>query len=286
MPTQDKERLAVLSRIADLEKKGIFDKDVEIDPPGKTIEPGTVDFKQEKLITRIKAKNAFSLARKYLNKIIKDKKLIVNDVIGIENLNSLDSGAVLTCNHFNAMDSFAMQMVYEKTKWAKKRKLFRIIKEGNYTSFPGFFGELMRNCNTLPLSNNMRTLMEMMSATKYHLQNGHYVLIYPEQSMWWNYRKPKPVKPGAYTIAISSKVPVVPVFICMKDSSIMGDDGFPIQEYTIYVGKPIEPNPSLSDAENKKEMGRKNYAFWKETYESFYGVPLEYTCEKKVEPLD
>lgn len=26
------------------------------------------------------------------------------------------------------------------------------------------------------------------------LKDGHFMLIYPEQSMWWNYRKPKPLK--------------------------------------------------------------------------------------------
>jgi len=43
--------------------------------------------------------------------------------------------------------------------------------------------------------------------------------------MWWNYRKPKPLKPGAYTFAAKNHVPVLPCFITMKDSDIMGEDG-------------------------------------------------------------
>ena len=60
------------------------------------------------------------------------------------------------------------------------------------------------------------------------------MLVYPEQSMWWNYRKPKPLKKGAYTFAAKNHVPVLPCFITMEDSDILGDDGFYVQEYTIH----------------------------------------------------
>ena len=273
---KDKERLRVLARIQELEENGQFDVDPENDPPSKVILPGTVDYKQKKLSTRIKAKFTFALARKFLHKMIKNKQFIVKDVVGIENLDNLDSGAVLTCNHFSAMDSFATQVVYEKSRQSKKRKLFRVIKEGNYTSFPGFYGKLMRNCNTLPLSSNFQTLQEFLRGASYHLKNGNYVLIYPEQSMWWNYRKPKPLKSGAYTMAVHAHVPVVPIFICMEDSDVMGQDGFPIQMYTIFVLKPIFEDPELSASENKEMMAKKNYEAWEAIYETFYNEKLEY----------
>ena len=278
---QDKERLRVLAKIKELEETGQFDVDPENDPPAKVIKPGTVDYKQKKLSTRIKAKITFGLARKFLHKMIKNKQFIVKNVVGVENLDNLDSGAVLTCNHFSAMDSFATQVAYEKSIQSKKRKLFRVIKEGNYTSYPGFYGSLMRNCNTLPLSSDFQTLQEFLRAASYHLTNGNYVLIYPEQSMWWNYRKPKPLKPGAYTMAVHAHVPVVPIFICMEDSDVIGLDGFPIQMYTIFVLKPIFEDPELSSRENKEMMAKKNYEAWKAIYETFYNEKLEYLCDKQ-----
>jgi 1-acyl-sn-glycerol-3-phosphate acyltransferase len=278
---QDKERLRVLAKIKELEETGQFDVDPENDPPAKVIKPGTVDYKQKKLSTRIKAKITFGLARKFLHKLIKNKQFIVKNVVGVENLDNLDSGAVLTCNHFSAMDSFATQVVYEKSIQSKKRKLFRVIKEGNYTSYPGFYGSLMRNCNTLPLSSDFQTLQEFLRAASYHLTNGNYVLIYPEQSMWWNYRKPKPLKSGAYTMAVHAHVPVVPIFICMEDSDVIGPDGFPIQMYTIFVLKPIFEDPELSSRENKEMMAKKNYEAWKAIYETFYNEKLEYLCDKQ-----
>ncbi len=278
---QDKERLRVLAKIKELEETGQFDVDPENDSPAKVIKPGTVDYKQKKLSTRIKAKITFGLARKFLHKMIKNKQFIVKNVVGVENLDNLDSGAVLTCNHFSAMDSFATQVVYEKSIQSKKRKLFRVIKEGNYTSYPGFYGSLMRNCNTLPLSSDFQTLQEFLRAASYHLTNGNYVLIYPEQSMWWNYRKPKPLKSGAYTMAVHAHVPVVPIFICMEDSDVIGPDGFPIQMYTIFVLKPIFEDPELSSRENKEMMAKKNYEAWKAIYETFYNEKLEYLCDKQ-----
>ena len=94
--------------------------------------------------------------------------------------------------------------------------------------------------------------------------------------MWWNYRKPKPLKKGAYSFAAKANVPVVPCFITMEDSNIMGEDGFYIQEYTIHVGKPIYPNENSSKAENIDYLMNENYVIWKEVYEDFYQTPLKY----------
>lgn len=276
--TQDPERLAVLARIEELERKGIFDQDVEEDPPGETILPGTVDYMQSKLGTKLRAKFAFAAARKFLNKILADGTLRIKDVIGIENLDNLTSGAIITCNHFNAMDSFAMQVAYERSSCHKTRKLFRVIREGNYTSFPGFYGKLMRSCNTLPLSSNMATMKEFMDGVEHHLRKGHLVLVYPEQSMWWNYRKPKPMKRGAFVFAAKANVPVVPIFICQEDSKDFGPDGFPIQEMAIFVLKPILPDPTVHPVIASQKLMEQNYDAWKEVYESFYKEKLTYLC--------
>ena len=273
-----RDRREILEKIEQYEKEGKFDIDVEDDPPSRTIMPGEVDYTQKKLKTRLASKFAFARARNYLNKIIDDKSLIVKEIRGIENIRNLQSGAIITCNHFNAMDSFAIQLVYENSNQKKHgRKFFRIIREGNYTSFPGFFGFLMRNCNTLPLSSNPRTMREFSAATDELLKNGNLVLIYPEQSMWWNYRKPKPLKEGGFYFAAKNNVPVLPCFITMQDTDRLGDDGYPVQEYTIHVCAPIYPSEGKSIRQNTKDMMDANYNEWKRIYEETYGIPLKYT---------
>ena len=194
---------------------------------------------------------------------------------GIENFRNLNSGALITCNHFNAFDSFAIQLAYEAAD-QPKRTFYRVIREGNYTNFPGFYGFLMRHCNTLPLSSNLETMKKFFDATITLLKDGNFVLVYPEQSMWWNYRKPKPLKRGAYVFACKADVPVLPCFITMKDSEQLDDTGFPIQEYTIHIPEPIYPDHSLSYRDRIEDLMQRNSDIWREIYEREYQTKLQY----------
>lgn len=273
-----KDRLEVLERIARLEREGRFDEDVESDPPTRELKPQEIDYLRKKLYSKVKTKLTYTVARHFLNTILENKQLIIKEIRGIEHMNALDSGAVITCNHFNAFDSFAMQIAYEASN-QKKRRFYRVIREGNYTNFPGFYGMLMRNCYTFPLSSNKETMKKFMRSMDAVLQHGDFMLIYPEQSMWWNYRKPKPLKKGAYTFAAKNQVPVLPCFITMEDSDILGDDGFFVQEYTIHIAPAIYPDAQKSRAENVQAMREQNFAVWKGIYEEAYGEPLVYDCE-------
>ena len=271
---QAQDRVAVIEKIGELEAKGKFDVDAEDDPPTLPLEED-VDYAKKKLISRMKAAAAFKAARVFVNNLIENKQLIMKDIVGLENLTSLEGGAIITCNHFNAFDSFAMQLVYDHTD-TKKHKFFRVVREGNYTNFPGFYGFLMRNCNTLPLSSGFKNMQKFMSSVSEILKDGHFILVYPEQSMWWNYRKPKPLKKGAFSMAAKNNVPVLPCFITMQDSDVLGEDGFYVQEYTVHIGKPIYPDPDSAVGENAERMKDENYLLWKDIYENNYGIPLVY----------
>ena len=277
---KDQGRVAVVKKIEEYERAGRFAEDVEDDPPTIPLDPDDIDYLRRSPLAKARTAAAFSAARRFVNRLTDDKKLIIKEIRGIENLTGLETGAVLTCNHFNAFDSFAMQIAVDSAK-LKNRKLYRVIREGNYTSFPGFYGFLMRNCNTLPLSSNHKTLKKFMEATDTLLGRGHLVLVYPEQSMWWNYRKPKPLKNGAFTFAVKNGVPVIPCFITMRDTDLVGDDGFFVQEYTIHIGKPLEPNRDLPYSKKVQALADENYRIWKEIYEREYGMPLRYTTETK-----
>ena len=275
------ERLNVLKRIEDMERQGIFDIDAEEDPPTITLTADNVDYLNKKSSNKIKTKFANKIGEHFLDSLLKNKKLIIKDVQGIENLQNIETGAILTCNHFNPYDSFAIEEVCRRAGQLKKRKLYKIIREGNYTNFSGLYGFFFRHCDTLPLSSSNETMMEFIKAVDTILQRKDFILIYPEQSMWWNYRKPKPLKNGAFKLASKNNVPIIPIFITMEDSDIMGEDDFPVQQYIIHIEKPIYPNSELSDKENMVQMKEQNAAIWKRVYEEFYKVPLEYTTEKK-----
>ena len=275
------DRLRVLEKIEEFEKNGTFDIDVEDDPPTIPLEPGMVDYLQKKSSSKIKNKIANRVGKKFLDDLLRDNKLIIKEIRGIENLKSVKSGAILTCNHFNPFDSFAIEKTFREAGQDKERKLYKVIREGNYTNFPGLYGFFFRNCDTLPLSSNIETMKEFLKAVDSILQRRDFILIYPEQSMWWNYKKPKPLKIGAYKFAAKNKVPVIPIFITMQDSNIIGEDGFFVQEYIVNIGKPIYPDENLSEKENANIMKDKNAEIWKNIYEEFYGIPLEYSTQNK-----
>ena len=228
---------------------------------------------------------ANQVGKKFLRDLLRENKLIIKKINGIENLQNVNSGAILTCNHFNPFDSFTIERVFRLAGQDKVRKLYKVIREGNYTNFPGLYGFFFRNCDTLPLSSNTQTMIEFMKAVDTILQRKDYILIYPEQSMWWNYKKPKPLKLGAYRFAARNNVPVIPIFITMEDSGIVGTDGFQIQEYTVNIAEPIYPNENFSEKQNATNMKNENFKVWKNIYEEFYQIPLEYTTINKEEKV-
>lgn len=276
------DRLKVLKKIEEYEKEGKFDIDVEDDPPTIPLAPEDVDYLHKKSSSKIKGAIANHMGKRFLRDLLREDKLIIKEIKGIENLKKVETGAILTCNHFNPFDSFAIEKTFREAGKNKTKKLYKVIREGNYTNFPGLYGFFFRNCDTLPLSSNVETMKEFIKAVDNILQKGDFILIYPEQSMWWNYKKPKPLKIGAYKFASRNNVPVIPIFITMQDSSKIGEDGFFVQEYIINIGEPIYPNGNLQEKDNARIMREKNAEIWKNIYEDFYKIPLEYSTENNV----
>ncbi len=278
---KSQDRIDVLKRIEQLEKEGKFDVDAENDPPTIVLTPENIDYLRSKMTSKIKRVFANEVGERFLDNLLKNNKLIIKDVRGIENLNKVSTGAIVTCNHFNPFDCFTIEKVFRMSGKIEEKRLYKVIREGNYTNFPGLYGFFFRNCDTLPLSSNKRTMIQFMKAVNILLQKGDFILIYPEQSLWWNYRKPKPLKNGAFKMAVRNNVPVIPIFITMEDSDIIGDDGFPIQEYIVNIAEPIYPDNNLQPKERVEKLLNKNFEIWKNIYEDFYKIPLEYTTKKE-----
>ena len=273
----------VLDRIEEYEKKGFFDKDVNIDPPTRPLRPGEVDYIGKRLSTRISTKFANRIGYKHFQKMQANGEFVIKEIRGRENLKGFkERAALITCNHFSVFDNFAVLNAIDPI--LNKKILYKIIREGNYTSFPGLYGYLFRHCNTLPLSSNFSCMKELLSALHVLFSRGEKVLIYPEQGMWLNYRKPRPLKIGSFQIAARERVPVIPLFITLEDTDRTGGDGLPIQAYTVHILKPIYIDPALSTRENAEAMCRCNYQLWKDTYEEFYQTKLSYTTDGEVSP--
>ena len=267
-------KLELLRRIADLEEKQLWHLDVEDDPETYPLMPEKVDYLNEKFSNKIKNKIANIFGARFFDKMIANRQLIIKEVRGIENFTAVKGGKIVTCNHFSVGDNYAVWVALRD--YMDGRMLYKVVREGNYTNPPKPFGLFMRHCNTLPLSSQKATMVKFMKAFAELLKRGETILIYPEQGMWWNYRKPRPMQDGAFSLAVRNKAPIVPIFITMEDSDVLDPDGFFVQEYTMHILPAIYPDENLSHGDAKRDMKNKNYEAWVKTYEKFYGEPLKY----------
>lgn len=276
----DVERLKVLDKIRRYEIEEKFDLDVENDPETVILKPDKVDYLSKKFSSKIMTKLANRAAVNFYEKQIKQGNFVIKEIKGIENFACVKSGAILTCNHFNAFDNYAIWRAI-RDYVPKGKRLYKIIREGNFTSFKGLYGFFFRHCNTLPLSRNTETMKNLLKALKVLFERNEKVLIYPEQAMWWNYKKPRPLKSGAFKFAAKFNVPVIPCFITMEDTDKVGKDGFKIQAYTVWFLPAIYPQNELSVNENTEYLKAKNFEIWKDLYEKVYKIPLEYAGENE-----
>lgn len=208
---------------------------------------------------------------RYFNRSIK--------IEGRENLKGLDlsHGAIITSNHFNPLDSFNARKVVEKVL---KRKMYIVIQDTNL-AMPGFFGFLMNNSRMIPLSKSPKYInQKFLPELKRVLGRGAVVLIYPEEEMWFNYRKPRPSKRGAFYFAAEMKVPVIPCFVEIQDLGVEDNDEFNKTATIVHILEPIEAEPELSVKRNSIAMAEKDYEMKKAKYEEVYGEKLDYKFKK------
>ena len=136
------------------------------------------------------------------------------EFVGLENLNNLPiGGAILTSNHYNQVDSLPMKLLANKMH----HQLSIVIEDTNLM-LPGFFRYLMNYVGTIPLVQSPSYIgNEFPKHLSAALAKNNWVLIYPEQEMWWNYRKPRKLQRGAYYFAAKQNVPVISTFVEIKD---------------------------------------------------------------------
>ena len=275
IPLKDDE---IYKRIDKLEKSKMFNEDVNDDPPTKPLLKGDVDYKKLKLKTKILSYFYNKNSYKFFKKKEKNKEIIIDKYIGVENLEALKTGAIITQNHFSPYDSIPIHFLIHDKKPNNKKWLFKVIREGNY-NFPGIYGKFMKYCNPLPLSSNFSVMKEMRESLTYWLNKCYLVLIYPEQALWLNYRKPRPTKLGAFHMASANNCPILPTFITMRDSDVFNQYGECVQAYTYHIAPPIFPQKDLSIKENALLLQSENERIWKEIYESTYKIPLRYSTD-------
>ncbi len=195
---------------------------------------------------------------------------------GIKNLSEIRGGAVVTSNHFNPVDNTIIRKVISR---AFHQRLYVVSQDSNL-AMKGFLGFLMNYSDIIPLSTSMRFMTEYFGPTiKDMLSEGCKILVYPEQEMWLNYRKPRPPKRGAYYYAATHMVPVISCFVEIIDRPQRETTDFYKTRYILHVLPTIWPDPEKTVKENSRQMMETDYRQKTEAYEKAYGRTLTYDFE-------
>lgn len=198
------------------------------------------------------------------------------EIVGIEKARDVGSGAIITSNHFSPIENTSIR--YLARRLGKKR--INIVSQETNLAMPGLFGFLMNYADIIPISGNVHyTQREFVDVLSELMKKNEFVLIYPEEEMWFNYRKPRPPKPGAYYYAARLGVPVISCFIEQRDMPKMDTDEFRKVKFVVHVLGVIYPDPEKTIWENSDAMSAADYAMKKAIYEQVYHKPLDYSFE-------
>ena len=267
IPT-DPTRPAVLRAIAQCEKSGEFD--AHTDPVDHTLSlPVTPDFPY---IPKGWRRVRYALRRTFVvqpfARRVTRRQLAVK-VEGAEHLSGVGS-AILTCNHVHKFDCLAIREACRPNR--------PFVVAAPFNNQKGSFGESMRAGGMLPLGDSPAAMRSFLRAVHTLLARGKRILIYPEQSMWWQYEKPRPYKDGAFSIAMKNGVPIVPLFITFRESGRFDENGIEHKFLTLHVMPPLYARPTLGYRENVEYLREENMRLCREKYREVYGCePTEET---------
>lgn len=142
----------------------------------------------------------------------------------------------------------------------------------------GFIGFFMKNFDTIPIMKNHAYLsLQFPAIIDQLLAKKRFILIYPEEQMWFNYRRPRPEKHGAFDFAAAANVPVIPCFTEMIDTGEpqKGTTEFTRVRYIFHVLKPIYPDPDKSVTDNSTALQAQDYREKVDCYEECYGQSID-----------
>ena len=268
------EKIRIIKNIeAALERNDTFAKVSVNDPTpsDEDIKRIIVPFDNERAsyVSKIKAFLARKMAEGFTKKVNKS-----TEIVGLENALGIRGSAIVTSNHYNPTDSTPIRILAKHLN--REKKLHISVQESNIF-MTGAFGFLMKNCNTHPFSRNAEYMVKNLKpALEKILKNDSLLLIYPEQEMWYNYKRPRELRDGAYHYAALFGIPVIPTFTEMVTLDGERDaDGFLPIKHILHILPPIYPNTSLSVRENRTRMQTIDYILKKKCYEDAYGVKLD-----------
>jgi len=199
------------------------------------------------------------------------------EIVGIEKIPKDLGGVIITSNHFGPLENTVIRHLMNKLG----RKKLGIVCQLTNFAMTGFIGFLMNYADTIPVSNDPRYLARgFMSVLKERLvEKDHAILLYPEQEMWFNYRKPRPPMNGAYFYAAKLGVPILSCFVEIVDTEDDDNEEFKKVKYVLHILDVLYPDKKRTVKENTDLLSSRDYSLKKSCYERVYGKELTYVFD-------
>lgn len=270
-------RRAVIENIRTCAENGDFHSKVELGDPVLSAEQNrniTDAYLENRKRLTFKLKTAIAVTMAQIATRMINKN---TEIVGLEKIPQNLGGVLITSNHFSPVENTVIRHL---TNTLGRRRL-NIISQTTNFAMPGVIGFLMNYADTIPISTEPRYLArDFLSVLKEKLVlRKEAVLLYPEQEMWFNYRKPRPPKGGAYFFAAKLNVPIISCFVEIVDTPKDDTPEFRQVKYILHVLDVLLPDAEKSVRENTEILSERDYALKKACYETVYGKKLTYTFE-------
>ena len=170
---------------------------------------------------------------------------------GKENLKkhkeTIRKGVLSCCNHVHMWDYLGIMTAIKPVKpnilvWAP--------------NINGENGKMMRDVGGIPIpENNPRGTEAMMKAVEGLLNDGGWLHIYPEGSMWEYYAPIRPFKRGIAHMSIKYDKPIIPLAYSYRKPNWLRRVIFrQIACFTLHVGEPLSVDRSLPELEQEADL--------------------------------
>lgn len=270
-------RRAVIENIRTCAENGDFHSKVELGDPVLSAEQNrniTDAYLENRKRLTFKLKTAIAVTMAQIATRMINKN---TEIVGLEKIPQNLGGVLITSNHFSPVENTVIRHL---TNTLGRRRL-NIISQTTNFAMRGAIGFLMNYADTIPISTEPRYLArDFLSVLKEKLVlRKEAVLLYPEQEMWFNYRKPRPPKGGAYFFAAKLNVPIISCFVEIVDTPKDDTPEFRQVKYILHVLDVLLPDAEKSVRENTEILSERDYALKKACYETVYGKKLTYTFE-------
>lgn len=267
-------RRSVIENIKNFAETGQFHNKVELNDPELTaaqsrqITDAYLE-NRKRLSFKIKTALGVALAQAATKAINKNTQ-----IKGLEKIPKDLGGVLITSNHFSPLENTVIRHL---TNTLGRKKLGIISQTSNF-AMTGMVGFLMNYADTIPISTDPRYLAkDFLSLLKERLvDKKQAILLYPEQEMWFHYRKPRPPKNGAYFYAAKLNVPILSCFVEIVDLDEDDTAEFKKVKYILHILDVLYPDGNKTARENTEMLSARDYALKKACYESVYGKELTY----------